>query len=251
MFASDSVKISSQRLSQLTLLVLCTGMFMAILDVNIINIAVVEIQAEFRTQISLITWVVDAYNLSLAGLMLSGGVLADRYGGRIIWLLGVILFTLASLGCGLSHSVYLMIMMRLIQGAGAALFIPASFGLMPVIWPDPAVRQKVIGTFGGIVAVAATAGPVTGGFLVTYLSWRSVFLINIPVGLCGVLIARKLLPLNDRQRLRGFDIAGQGCGIAILAGISFLLIELPELGWRSIPALVISGAVFFLLSVLF
>ncbi|WP_213992443.1 MFS transporter [Sodalis sp. dw_96] len=116
---------------------------------------------------------------------------------------------------------------------GAALFIPASFALMPFIWPDNAPRQRVIGLFGAIVSLAAAAGPVLGGFLVNYFGWRSVFLINIPIGLCGLLAAFRLLPRVHGGRERAFDMAGQGLGITTLAALSYLLIELPVLGWTS------------------
>ncbi|HEY0210585.1 MFS transporter [Acerihabitans sp.] len=215
------------------LLVLCAGMFMAILDVNVMNIAIVSIQSEFRTTVAGMTWAVDAYNLTLTGLMLTAGALADRHGARRIWMLGLLLFTGASLGCGLSRSIAPLIVLRLVQGMGAALFIPASFALMPLIWPDNAARQRAIGMFGGIVSLAAAAGPVLGGFLVGFFSWRSVFLINIPIGLCGLLAAFRLLPAVPGGRGRGFDPAGQCFGIATLAGLSYLLIELPALGWTS------------------
>ncbi|MEA9392374.1 MFS transporter [Acerihabitans sp. TG2] len=214
------------------LVVLCAGMFMAILDVNVITIAIVSIQSEFHASVSAITWAVDAYNLTLAGFMLCAGMLADRYGARCLWIVGVTVFSGASLACGLSGSIEQLIVLRLLQGAGAAMFIPASFSLMPVIWPDSVVRQRAIGLFGGIVAIAAAAGPILGGFLVSYFSWRSVFLINIPIGLCAIVAAYWLLPAVDGHRDQKGDLAGQCLGFATLAGISFILIQLPVLGWR-------------------
>lgn len=215
------------------LMVLCAGMFMAILDVNVIAIAIVSIQSEFHTSVSAITWAVDAYNLTLAGLMLCAGMLADRYGARRLWILGVAVFSGASLACGLSGSIGQLIILRFIQGAGAAMFIPASFSLMPLIWPDRVARQRAIGLFGGMVAIAAALGPLLGGFLVSYFSWRSVFLINIPIGLCGVLAASRLLPATDGHETPGGDLAGQCLGFITLAGISFLLIQLTAMGWRN------------------
>lgn len=215
-----------------TLLVLCAGMFMAILDVNVINIAIVGLQHQFNATTSSITWAVDAYNLALTGFMLCGGKLADMLGGRRIWLLGIGVFTCASLACGLSLSIHQLILWRLVQGVGAALFIPASFSLMPIIWPDTAAKQKAVGLFGGIVAIAAATGPIIGGGLMTYFSWRSVFLINIPIGVSALWAAGKLLPSAHGQVFAGADIFGQALGIAALAGISYLLIELPALDWR-------------------
>lgn len=214
-----------------TLLTLCAGMFMAILDVNVINIATMNIQSEFHASLSAVTWAVDAYNLTLSGLMLSAGVLADRYGARRMWLLGLVVFTGASVGCGISGSMPQLILLRLAQGVGSALFIPASFSLLSVIWSDNQSRQRAIGLFGGMVSVAAAAGPVLGGFLVGYFSWRGIFLINLPIGLYGVLTGCRLLPCSLANPGKGLDMAGQILAIATLGCISYVLIQLPAQGW--------------------
>ncbi|CPR15853.1 MFS transporter [Brenneria goodwinii] len=213
------------------LLTLCVGMFMAILDVNVINIATLNIQSEFHSSISALTWAVDAYNLTLSGLMLSAGTLADRYGARRMWLLGLMVFTGASAGCGISGAMPQLIVLRLIQGVGAALFIPASFSLLSAIWPDSLSRQRAIGLFGGMVSVAAAAGPVLGGVLVSYFSWRSIFLINLPIGLYGVLAGYRLLPCPPGNPGKGLDMAGQILAIVTLGCISYVLIQLPAQGW--------------------
>ncbi|MFE8152630.1 MFS transporter [Brenneria goodwinii] len=213
------------------LLTLCVGMFMAILDVNVINIATLNIQSEFHSSISALTWAVDAYNLTLSGLMLSAGTLADRYGARRMWLLGLMVFTGASAGCGISGSMPQLIVLRLIQGVGAALFIPASFSLLSAIWPDSLSRQRAIGLFGGMVSVAAAAGPVLGGVLVSYFSWRSIFLINLPIGLYGVLTGYRLLPCPPGNPGKGLDMAGQILAIVTLGCISYVLIQLPAQRW--------------------
>lgn len=169
------VTVPHERHQFVVLVTLCVGMFMAILDVNVIKIATISIRSEFHAPVSAITWAVDAYNLSLCGLMLSGGTLADRYGSRRIWLSGLVLFTCASLGCGISVAMWQLISFRILQGAGAALFIPASFSLLSAGWPDRHARQQAIGMFGGLVSVAAAAGPVLGGVLVGDFGWRSIF----------------------------------------------------------------------------
>ncbi|NDL64337.1 MFS transporter [Acerihabitans arboris] len=222
--------INTQR-QMILLITLCVGMFMAILDVNVINIATINIQSEFHSSITAITWAVDAYNLSLSGLMLSSGVLADRFGARRIWLLGIALFTGASAGCGTSGSILELITLRLVQGIGAALFIPASFSLLSAIWPESGSRQRAIGMFGGLVSVAAAAGPVVGGFLVSGMGWRSIFLINLPIGLYGIYSGYRLLPCSPRKNPKGLDMIGQILAIATLGGISWVLIELPMQGW--------------------
>ncbi|TKI04493.1 MFS transporter [Martelella alba] len=214
-----------------TLLVLCAGMFMAILDVNVINIATVAIQSRFNASLSALTWAVDAYNLALSSLMLSAGVFTDRYGARRIWLLGLVVFTGMSVGCGLSGSMDLLIVLRLLQGSGAALFIPASFSLLSLIWPERAARQRAIGLFGGIVAIAAAMGPILGGFLVGCFGWRSLFLINFPMGCYGVMAGRRLLPRSAGGKRTGLDAAGQLLGIATLGGFSYVLIQFPSQEW--------------------
>lgn len=214
------------------LVTLCIGMFMAILDVNVINIATISIQTEFHASVSAITWAVDIYNLSLCGLMLSGGTLADKFGARRIWLSGLALFTCASLGCGASVSIGQLILFRIIQGAGAALFIPASFSLLSAGWPDSHERQQAIGMFGGLVSVAAAAGPVLGGILVSGLGWRSIFLINLPVGLYGFCSGCRLFPVVTPFRTKRLDIAGQILSMISLGCLSWVLIQLPVQPWN-------------------
>lgn len=225
------VTVPHERHQFIVLVTLCVGMFMAILDVNVINIATISIRSEFHAPVSTITWAVDAYNLSLCGLMLSGGTLADRYGSRRIWLSGLVLFTCASLGCGMSVAMWQLILFRLLQGAGAALFIPASFSLLSTGWPDRHARQQAIGMFGGLVSVAAAAGPVLGGVLVGDFGWRSIFLINLPVGLYGICSGYRLLPAALPSRLRALDFTGQVLAMATLGCLSWVLIQLPEQKW--------------------
>ncbi|WP_122983726.1 MFS transporter, partial [Chromobacterium subtsugae] len=145
------------------LLTLSAGMFMAILDTNIVNLALPELQRGLHASLSQLTWVVDAYVLTFAGLMLSAGWLADRLGARKVFAWGLGLFVLTSLLCGLAANVELLIGARLLQGMAAALFMPSSLGLLRHAFPQPAERARAVGVFGGLVATAAAAGPVLGG----------------------------------------------------------------------------------------
>ncbi|CAG9000254.1 MAG: Antiseptic resistance protein [Candidatus Celerinatantimonas neptuna] len=207
--------------------VLCSGMFMAILDVNAVNIASLSLFHEFHTSISELTWVVDSYNLTLGGFMLGAGAFSDKFGAKRVWITGLLIFVMASLGCSLSFSIWQLIGFRLTQGVGAALFIPASFSLILAIWQERTVRQQAIGMFGGMVAVAAAVGPVLAGILIEHFGWRSLFLINIPVGVYGAWYARQLLPETSKVTTGPLDICGWVFSFFMLACLSFVLIEWP------------------------
>ncbi|UTH75357.1 MFS transporter [Chromobacterium sp. IIBBL 290-4] len=221
-----------------TLLTLSAGMFMAVLDTNIVNLALPAMQRSLSASLSELTWIVDAYALSLAGLMLSAGWLADRLGARrvLAWSLG--LFALTSLLCGLAPDARVLIIARLLQGLSAALFIPSSLGLLRHAFSDPARRARAVGLYGGLSATAAAAGPVLGGLLLGPLGWRGAFLVNVPIALAALLSIPFTVPGQPPAPKRGADLPGQLAGMLTLALICYALIEGPHLAhiWM-LPAL--------------
>ncbi len=216
-----------------TLWVLSAGMFMAILDTNIVNVAMPAMRAGLGASLSELAWIVDVYNLSFAGLMLSAGLLADRLGARRVFLGGLALFLLASALCGLAPTVAALVGARALQGAGAALFLPSSLALLRAAYPDAAARARAVGVFGGLVATAAAAGPVLGGIVLAPLGWRGAFLVNLPAGLLALLAGPRVLAALPARPGRGADRAGQLLGMAALGAASFALIEGPARGWLS------------------
>jgi DHA2 family methylenomycin A resistance protein-like MFS transporter len=169
-----------QQGSLLALVVICVGYFLVILDAMVVNVALPSIGRELHGGVAGLQWVVDAYTLSFAGLLLAGGALAERRGGRLVFLAGLATFALASAACGLAPSLPFLIGARLVQGAGAALLVPSSLVLLQAAYPTRAQRSRALGIWGAVAGVGAASGPIVGGLLVSGWSWRGVFFINLP-----------------------------------------------------------------------
>ncbi len=186
------------------LLAVSLGYFMVILDATAVNLALPAIGHDLGGGITGLQWVVDGYTLAFAALLLSAGVAGDRFGPRRVFLAGLVLFTAASAGCALAPALGVLVIIRLIQGAAAALLVPSSLALLQASYPDRARRARAVGLWGGIGGLAAASGPVLGGGLTAAASWRLVFAINIPVGLLAWWLTRR----------RVASPPGQGTGAA-------------------------------------
>ncbi|MFF1631376.1 MFS transporter, partial [Streptomyces sp. NPDC058272] len=178
------------------LLAVCAGYFMVILDVTVINVAVPVVGRELSASLTGIQWITDGYTLIFAGLLLTGGALGDRLGNRRIFCIGVVVFTVASAGCGLARSAVALVVARLVEGLGAALIVPGSLALLQQAYPSPAERSRAFGLWGSMAGVAASAGPLLGGLLVTTVGWRWVFFINLPVGCACLLLTLRHVPVS-------------------------------------------------------
>ncbi len=234
------------------LLALCLGYFMTILDVTIVNVALVNIKERLSANVTGLQWIVDGYALVFASLLLTGGDLGDRIGRRKVFLLGLALFTLASALCSLAPSLLVLQIARAFQGLGAALLVPTSLALLNTIFPDARKRAQAIGIWAAVASIGATSGPLLGGLLVNTFGWRSIFLINIPIGiLCFLLTSRSIAP-STPQGGRSLDLAGQGASVLTLGMLTFALIEGNSLGSRSplILAAYAGSVLFFLLLLL-
>ncbi|KUJ64731.1 MFS transporter [Streptomyces albus subsp. albus] len=209
---------------------------MATLDVTIVNVAGAKLRSGLDISLSGLTWVVDGYVLVFASLLLLAGSLARRFGARRIYLTGLALFTAASLLCAAAPTAGVLVAGRLLQGAGAALFMPSSLTLLLNAFPDERQRSRILGLWSAIVSTAAGLGPAIGGALVGGLGWRSIFLINLPIGIAGLLLARAVVaPVAGRPAPLG--AAGHALGLVTLVALSFALIEGPETGWGSAQVL--------------
>ena len=216
---------------------LCLGYFMVILDTTVANVALPDIQRQLDTGFSSLQWVVDGYALVFASLLLTGGAIADRFGGRRAYLSGFALFTAASALCGAAPSVSLLLLARAAQGIGAALLVPASLSLLRAIFPGKVQRATAIGIWVGTAGIAAGGGPLVGGFLVGWLSWRSAFMVNVPFGLLGLaLTVRYVHPGVGREGER-FDVGGPLASCLMLGGFTVAIIEGGARGWLSPLAL--------------
>jgi len=219
---------------------------LVILDTSIVNVALERIGAALSTDIAGLQWVVNAYILSFASLLLSGGALADRLGARKIYLAGLTIFTLASACCGWANDLSVLIVARVLQGCGAALLLPASLTLIKQAFPETSERAAAIGIWAGCGGAAMAAGPLVGGVLIHLFDWRSIFLANLPIGLLGIWLTWRIgrdhkpaqLPTPQLPtQIRPLDLGGQCAAILTLAALIAVLIEAPVLGWRSLPVL--------------
>lgn len=201
------------------------------LDVTIVNVALPTIARELGTAVAGLQWVVDAYALVFAALLLSGGYIGDRWGARRAYLGGIVLFALASLGCGLSPNAPLLIVGRMLQGVGAAVMLPCSLALINhAAAGQPERRAMAVAWWTAVGGITVAAGPILGGLLIGVTSWRSIFLVNLPVCIIAILLTLKCEETPRPPARRGFDVTGQLLGIVALSAIIGAVIEAKPLG---------------------
>lgn len=180
---------------------------LVILDTSIVNVALEPIAIALNSSTTALQWVVNAYSLSFGGLLLSGGALADRFGARRLYLAGLLLFSFASLLCGMAGNEMLLVAARVLQGVGAALLVPASLALINQAYLDnPAGRVAAIGVWAGCGGVAMAAGPLVGGVLIEVMGWRSIFLANLPLGLIAIGLSTRLAASAPQPRATGWSL---------------------------------------------
>ena len=206
------------------------GSSMAFIDGTVVNVALPVLQTSLRASVSQMQWVVEAYALFLSSLVLVGGSLADRFGRRRVFLIGIGIFSAASLACGLSVGVRTIILARAVQGVGGALLIPSSLAILGAAFPAEE-RGRAVGTWSSLTAIATAIGPALGGWLVQAISWRAVFLLNLPIAAAVVWITRRGVP-ESRSASRGsLDPAGASLATVGLGALVLGLIEAPGRGW--------------------
>jgi MFS transporter, DHA2 family, methylenomycin A resistance protein len=216
-----------------TLVATSFGLGMALLDVTAGNVAVPSIQQELGTGIAGLSWVIDGYTLAFASSLLLAGGLGDRLGARRVFSSGLVLFTVASLLCGVAPTAGLLIGARVLQGLGAALFMPSSLALLARAYPDPRERAHAIGFWSALTAVAGGSGPLVGGVLTSTLGWRSIFLVNLPLGILGLFLTARFIRPTPAGRSRSLDLPAQLVAALSLGGVTWALVERAERGWGS------------------
>ena len=184
------------------LVVLCLGTLMIVLDTTIVNVALPSIREDLGFSETSLAWVVNAYLLTFGGFLLLGGRLGDLFGHRRLFLIGIALFTAASLACGLSTSQASLIVARAVQGLGGAVVSAVGLSLMMTLFTEPAERAKAMGVFGFVAAGGGSIGVLLGGVLTDVLDWHWIFLVNIPIGIAVFVLALRLLPAGARPRRR-------------------------------------------------
>jgi MFS transporter, DHA2 family, methylenomycin A resistance protein len=222
--------VSSNRLS---LVAACSGYFFVLLDVTIVNVALGHIASDLGSTRAGLQWVVDGYALVLAALMLSTGNLADLYGRRRIFSLGLAGFGIASLLCGVAPGTGTLVVARVLQGLAAAAILPTSLAIVGHAFPGPGERARAIGFWAGVGSLALIAGPILGGVLVDALGWRAIFLLNVPLSVVALLLTRAAVEESSDPSGHGLDVRGQLFGVLFLGLAVFALIEGRRLGWAS------------------
>ncbi len=209
------------------------GSSMVFIDSTIVNVLLPRLQSEFQVTGVQIQWVVDAYLLFLSALILLGGTLGDHLGRRVVFEVGIVVFTVASVGCGLSQTLWQLTLARCAQGIGGALLTPGSLAIIDACFPG-AERGKAIGTWAGFTAITTALGPLSGGWLSDNLSWRWAFFINVPLALITAMITRKFVPeLRPKAAAPALDLAGAVTSTLGLGSITLGLVESARIGFRS------------------
>ena len=246
-------KSSQSSLStSLTLAAMSLGYGVVQLDVTIVNTALDSIGTSLGGGVRELQWVVSAYTIAFAAFILSAGALGDRIGAKRIFMAGFAIFTAASVGCALSPGPDILIAARAVQGLGAAFLVPNSLALLSHAYPDEKQRGRAVGIWAAGASLALTAGPLVGGGLIALVGWRSIFLVNLPIGLTGLWLSWRYASETTRSVHRQVDVPGQIAAIAALGCVAGAIIEGGARGWsdRFVVAGVIASVIFAILFIL-
>ena len=225
---------SNDRRRWLALLVLCLGDLMIVLDTTIVNVALPSIREDLGFSETSLAWVVNAYLLTFGGFLLLGGRLGDLFGYRRLFLVGISLFTLASLGCGLASSQEILVAARAVQGLGGAVVSAVALSLIMILFTEPAERAKAMGIFGFVLSGGGTAGVLLGGVLTDVLNWHWIFLVNLPIGVVVYALSLMLLPAARGGAAVGrLDVAGALTVTASVMLAVYAIVNGNETGWMS------------------
>ncbi|MFL5823797.1 MAG: MFS transporter [Solirubrobacteraceae bacterium] len=223
----------SQTRRRLVLAICCMSLLIVGLDATIVNVALPAIHSSLHASVSGLQWVIDAYTLVLASFLLLGGSMADRFGRRRVFQIGLTVFSLGSLLCGLAPTLGWLIAARILQAVGGAMLNPVAMAIIRNVFDDPRERAMAIGIWGGVFGLSMALGPVLGGVLVDSVGWPAVFFVNVPVGVAAIILTAMFVPESRAARPRRLDPIGQLLVIAALATLTYAIIEGPRYGWTS------------------
>ncbi len=221
----------------------CLGFFMVLMDSSALNVALPRIRSEFAGGLAQLEWTVNAYTVAMAASLLGGGTLADRLGARRLFQASLLLFVFSSAACAASPNIGALIAARVVQGVSAGGLLPASLALMAHMYPDPVRRARAFTVWGGVSSLALVIGPVAGGALTAAVGWRSIFLINVPIGLAVVLLCARAVAPSPVRRVP-FDLGGQLASAAVVGCGIGALVEGGTHGWSTpVPIALLAAAV--------
>lgn len=238
---SDAATPLSHRRRMLVLGICCMSLLIVSLDNTALNVALPSMQRELHATVAGMQWTIDAYTLVLASLLMLAGSTADRIGRRKVFTAGLVLFTLGSLLCSLAPNLESLIAFRAVQAIGGSMLNPVAMSIITNTFTEPRERARAIGVWGGVVGISMAAGPLVGGLLVDSVGWRAIFWVNLPVGLAALLLTLRYVPESRAPKARRADPVGQLLVIALLASLTYAIIEAPAAGWGSAPVLVLAG----------
>jgi MFS transporter, DHA2 family, methylenomycin A resistance protein len=240
----------TRRATSLTLAAMSLGYGVVQLDVTIVNTALNRIATSLGGGVAELQWVVSTYTIAFAAFILTAGAFGDRIGAKRVFMAGFAIFTLASVGCALAPDAAILIAARGVQGLGAAILVPNSLALLSHAYPDEKQRGRAVGIWAAGASLALIAGPLVGGALIALVGWRSIFLVNLPIGLAGLWLSWRYAGETTQSPQREIDLPGQLAAIAALGCLAGTIIEGGALGWGD--PLVIAGFVAFaMLAMLF
>jgi EmrB/QacA subfamily drug resistance transporter len=217
----------------LILAICCMSLLVVGMDVTIVNVALPSIQRDLHASVSGLQWILDAYTLVVASLLMLAGSVSDRVGRRRVFQFGLLLFTAGSLLCSLAHSIGQLVAYRALQGLGASMLNPVALSIIANAFPEPRSRARAVGVWGAVAGASLALGPVIGGALTQSVGWRSIFWINLPICLTAVVLAARFVPESKAPRARAFDPIGQLLVFVGLASLTYAVIEGPQAGWQS------------------
>ncbi|AGP57983.1 MFS transporter [Streptomyces rapamycinicus NRRL 5491] len=203
------------------------------LDNTVLNVALPSIRSDLHASVSGMQWTIDAYTLVLAALLMLSGSTADRVGRKRTFQTGLVIFTLGSGLCSLAPNLEALVIFRMVQAIGGSMLNPVAMSIITNVFTEPRERARAIGAWGGVVGISMAAGPIVGGLLVESVGWRSIFWINLPVGLAALLLTARYVPESRAPKPRRADPIGQLLVIAVLGTLTYAIIEAPDRGWDS------------------
>ncbi|AVV42715.1 MFS transporter [Streptomyces sp. ID05-04B] len=220
----------SPRRRLLVLAICCMSLLIVSLDVTVLNVALPAMQRDLHATTAGLQWTIDAYTLVLAALLMLAGSTADRIGRRKVFMAGLVVFAAGSLLCSLAPNLELLVVARMVQAVGGSMLNPVAMSIITNTFTDPRERARAIGVWGAVVGISMAAGPLLGGLLVESVGWRSIFWINLPVGLAALLATLRYVPESRAPKARRPDPVGQLLVIVLFGSLTYAIIEAPEAG---------------------
>lgn len=221
----------------MVLAICCLSLLIVGMDVTIVNVGLRTIKDDLHTSVTDLQWTVDAYTLVIASLLMLAGSIGDRFGRRRVFQIGLAVFTTGSLLCSIAPSLGWLVAFRAVQAVGGSMLNPVAMGIITNVFVEPRERARAIGVWGGVVGLSLGVGPIVGGALISSISWRAIFWINVPIGMAAFVLAAVFVPESRAPHARRLDPVGQGLVIGVLGGLTYAIIEAPRSGWLSASTL--------------